>query len=104
MRRMQKNPALKMITAAHPFRSKREVASPHQVKVLLDSRKKKALDFSRAPIRAPRSGALRATGDQEGPPGDSSSLLLRHQGIYGYTRELLLRFVEWKPSPLERAE
>ena len=29
---------------------------------------------------------------------------LRHQGIYGYRRDLLLRFVRWKPSPLERAE
>ena len=29
---------------------------------------------------------------------------LRHQGIYGYTRDLLLQFVKWKPSPLERAE
>jgi 3-deoxy-manno-octulosonate cytidylyltransferase (CMP-KDO synthetase) len=31
-------------------------------------------------------------------------LFLRHQGIYGYTRDLLLRFVGWKSSPLERAE
>src|SRR4029453_18078231 len=28
----------------------------------------------------------------------------RHQGIYGYKRELLLRFVRWKPTPLEKAE
>ena len=28
----------------------------------------------------------------------------RHQGIYGYRRDLLLRFVRWKTSPLERAE
>ena len=28
----------------------------------------------------------------------------RHQGIYGYKRDLLLRFVRWKTSPLERAE
>ena len=31
-------------------------------------------------------------------------LYLRHQGIYGYTRDLLLRFVSWKMSPLERTE
>jgi 3-deoxy-manno-octulosonate cytidylyltransferase (CMP-KDO synthetase) len=31
-------------------------------------------------------------------------LFFRHQGIYGYTRDLLLRFVRWKTSPLERAE
>ncbi len=34
----------------------------------------------------------------------SDTIHLRHQGIYGYTRDLLLRFVRWKPSPLERAE
>jgi 3-deoxy-manno-octulosonate cytidylyltransferase (CMP-KDO synthetase) len=28
----------------------------------------------------------------------------RHQGIYGYRRDLLLRFVRWKTSPLEQAE
>jgi CMP-2-keto-3-deoxyoctulosonic acid synthetase len=32
------------------------------------------------------------------------SLFLRHQGIYGFRREILLQFVKWKPSPLERAE
>jgi 3-deoxy-manno-octulosonate cytidylyltransferase (CMP-KDO synthetase) len=31
-------------------------------------------------------------------------LYFRHQGIYGYRRDLLLRFVRWKTSPLERAE
>ena len=29
---------------------------------------------------------------------------LRHQGIYGFRRELLLQFVKWKPGVLERAE
>jgi 3-deoxy-manno-octulosonate cytidylyltransferase (CMP-KDO synthetase) len=29
---------------------------------------------------------------------------LRHQGIYGFRRETLLQFVNWKPTPLERAE
>ena len=28
----------------------------------------------------------------------------RHQGIYGYRRDLLLRFVRWRPTPLEKAE
>jgi 3-deoxy-manno-octulosonate cytidylyltransferase (CMP-KDO synthetase) len=31
-------------------------------------------------------------------------LILRHQGVYGYRRNLLLRFVRWNPSPLERVE
>ena len=29
---------------------------------------------------------------------------LRHQGIYGYRRQVLLDFVRWKPTPLEQAE
>jgi 3-deoxy-manno-octulosonate cytidylyltransferase (CMP-KDO synthetase) len=31
-------------------------------------------------------------------------VFLRHQGIYGFQRETLLRFVRWKPTPLERSE
>jgi 3-deoxy-manno-octulosonate cytidylyltransferase (CMP-KDO synthetase) len=29
---------------------------------------------------------------------------LRHQGIYGFRRDVLLQFVRWKPSHLECAE
>ena len=89
VRAMQRDPAIEMITAAHPFEKEDDVASPHQVKVVLNHAGE-ALYFSRAPIPF-----LRAT---------SPARPLRHQGIYGYTRELLLRFVQWKPSPLERAE
>jgi 3-deoxy-manno-octulosonate cytidylyltransferase (CMP-KDO synthetase) len=55
------------------------------------NQKGEALYFSRAPIPFSR---------------DRSDTLqyFRHQGIYGYTRKLLLRFVRWKTSPLERAE
>ena len=28
----------------------------------------------------------------------------RHKGIYGYTKDFLLKFVRWEPSPLELAE
>ena len=28
----------------------------------------------------------------------------RHQGIYGYERRFLARFVRWRPTPCERAE
>ncbi|CAN5451507.1 3-deoxy-manno-octulosonate cytidylyltransferase [soil metagenome] len=81
---------LEMITAAHPFANSAEVPSPHQVKVVLNAHGD-ALYFSRSPIPFPREDAARVTH-------------LRHQGIYGYSRKLLLRFVRWKPSPLERAE
>lgn len=87
---LQEDPTLEMITAAHRFADAAEVASPHQVKVVLDANSN-ALYFSRSAIPFMR---------------DSRSKLryLRHQGIYGYTRDLLLRFVAWKASPLERAE
>ena len=86
---MQGDRTIEMITAAHPFADPGEVESPHQVKVVL-SRAQDALYFSRAPIPFLRES--------------SPARPLRHQGIYGYTRDLLLRFVNWKPSPLERAE
>ena len=89
VREMQSDRTIEMITAAHPFADPGEVESPHQVKVVL-SRARDALYFSRAPIPFLRES--------------SPARPLRHQGIYGYTRDLLLRFVNWKPSPLERAE
>jgi len=89
-RKMQRNPKIEMITAAHPFENCADAQSPHQVKVVLD-RRKRALYFSRNPIPFAR--------DATAPV-----CYFRHQGIYGYRRDLLLRFVRWKPSPLEKAE
>jgi 3-deoxy-manno-octulosonate cytidylyltransferase (CMP-KDO synthetase) len=87
VRALQRDRKLEMITAAHPFADPAEAASPHQVKVVLN-RKSEALYFSRALI----------------PATKSKDLHFRHQGIYGYSRAFLLRFVRWKTSPLERAE
>jgi len=90
VRQMQRNPHIEMITAVHPFADPAEAQSPHQVKAVLD-RKNRALYFSRHAIPYPRH------------PGPGLRYF-RHQGIYGYRRELLLRFVRWAPSPLEKAE
>ena len=90
VRALQRDRKLEMITAAHPFADPREAESPHQVKVVL-SQKGEALYFSRALIPFDRDRA-------------STAQYFRHQGIYGYTRELLLQFVRWKTSPLECAE
>jgi 3-deoxy-manno-octulosonate cytidylyltransferase (CMP-KDO synthetase) len=87
---LQRDRKLEMITAAHPFADPREAESPHQVKVVVNGRNQ-ALYFSRSAIPFARDAYV--------PPQ-----YFRHQGIYGYTRDLLLRFVRWKPSPLERAE
>lgn len=80
--------SIQMVTAAHPFENPRDALSPHQVKVVVDMAGN-ALYFSRAPIPF----------DEKG-----HSMLLRHQGIYGFRRSALLKFVNWKPTPLERAE
>jgi len=90
---LRRDREIEMITAAHPFPAEADARSPHQVKVVLDG-SGDALYFSRAAI--PFHGA----GRTHGP----AAPFFRHQGIYGYSRELLLRFVRWKLSPLERAE
>ncbi|MGZ5003544.1 MAG: 3-deoxy-manno-octulosonate cytidylyltransferase [Chthoniobacterales bacterium] len=90
VREFERDPELEMVTAAHPFADASEAQSPHQVKVVIDSQSN-ALYFSRFAIPFIRDDRVAVTH-------------LRHQGIYGYTRDLLLRFVRWKPSPLERAE
>jgi 3-deoxy-manno-octulosonate cytidylyltransferase (CMP-KDO synthetase) len=88
---LRRNRDVGIITAAHPFSDARDALSPHQVKVVID-RAGNALYFSRALIPASRN------------PRSSCPLLLRHQGIYGFRRAILLQFVEWKPTPLERCE
>ena len=85
------HPALDMATAANPMESTDPaVLDPNVVKVVtaLDGR---ALYFSRSPLpyfRHPVEGLC----------------VLRHKGIYAYTRGFLERYVSWPPSPLERAE
>jgi len=90
VRELQRDKKLEMITAAHPFTDSGEAESPHQVKVVV-GKNGEALYFSRAAIPFFRDAATR-------------SEYFRHQGIYGYRCDLLLRFVRWKTSPLERAE
>ncbi|HSV64102.1 MAG TPA: 3-deoxy-manno-octulosonate cytidylyltransferase [Chthoniobacterales bacterium] len=90
VRELQRDKKLEMITAAHPFEDANDAQSPHQVKVVVNQ-SGDALYFSRAPIPFVRDAS-------EQPK------YFRHQGIYGYRRDLLLRFVRWKTSPLERAE
>ena len=105
VRELQRDRKLEMITAVHPFEDPSDVESPHQVKVVLN-KNGEALYFSRAAIPASRSGGLQTADELRRRFGKRRSLPLyfRHQGIYGYRRDLLLRFVRWKPSPLERAE
>ena len=99
VRKLRSGPAVSMVTAAHPFADPADAKSPHQVKLVVD-RSGRALYFSRAaiPYAVASAGGRRPIG---GPP---MPRYLRHQGIYGFRRDLLLQFVRWKPTPLERAE
>jgi 3-deoxy-manno-octulosonate cytidylyltransferase (CMP-KDO synthetase) len=106
VRKLDSDRSIKIITAAHPFRSEAEATSPHQVKVFVD-RSGHALDFSRSPIRSSRSNGFQAVDVSNRRFRNRRSmfpLMLRHQGIYGFRRAALLEFVKWKPSPRERAE
>jgi 3-deoxy-manno-octulosonate cytidylyltransferase (CMP-KDO synthetase) len=100
---LQQNRQMTIVTAAHPFENSRDALSPHQVKVVIDL-SGNALYFSRAPIPHSRNGGFLAADYPKRRFGNRRSLFLRHQGIYGFRREMLLQFVKWKPTPLEQAE
>jgi 3-deoxy-manno-octulosonate cytidylyltransferase (CMP-KDO synthetase) len=84
--KLRSNRKIDIVTAGHPFEDAAGISSPHQVKVVVDG-KGTALDFLRTV-----------------PPARSGLRILRHQGIYGFRRDALLRFVKWKPTARERAE
>jgi 3-deoxy-manno-octulosonate cytidylyltransferase (CMP-KDO synthetase) len=89
---LQNDPTLEMVTAASPFENEAEAANPNNVKVVT-ARDGKALYFSRSRIPFKRD----ESGSAASPP-------LWHIGIYGYRHDFLARFVQWKPTPLERIE
>ena len=86
---LRDHPALPMITAASPLEEQAAADNPNIVKVVL-SAAGDALYFSRSRIPYPRN-----------PPEVSC---YRHLGVYGFSREFLLQFVSWPPSPLEKTE
>lgn len=74
-----------LYTEAHP----QEYEQPSVVKVVIDTHGN-ALYFSRSRIPYPR---------------ESTDLpVWKHIGLYVFRRELLLKFAEWSPTPLERTE
>jgi 3-deoxy-manno-octulosonate cytidylyltransferase (CMP-KDO synthetase) len=90
VRLLQQNRQYQIVTAAHRFANPADALSPHQVKVVTDLFGT-ALYFSRAAIPFARET-------------NRNLKFLRHQGIYGFRRNALLRFVNWRRSPLERTE
>ena len=87
---LQDDPKLGMVTAANPLTDQADVQDPNVVKVVTDLAGR-AIYFSRSVIPHDRDGR-------------GGVKYLRHQGIYGYRRKVLLAFVKWKPTPLEKAE
>ena len=87
--KLRSDTSINIVTAAHPFADSAEAKSPHQNKVIVD-RNNCALYFSRSIIPYPASSY--------------PVRYLRHQGVYGFRRDALLQFVQWKPTPLERIE
>jgi 3-deoxy-manno-octulosonate cytidylyltransferase (CMP-KDO synthetase) len=91
---LAENSKISMITAANPLKELKDREDSNIVKVVL-SAQGNALYFSRSPIPFQRTPA---------PDNHSAPAYFRHKGIYGFTREFLLQFVRWDPSPLELAE
>ena len=87
---LQDDAKLGMVTAANPLTDPADVHNPNVVKVVTGLAGR-ALYFSRSVIPHDRDGR-------------GGIKYLRHQGIYGYRRKVLLAFVKWKPTPLEQAE
>lgn len=87
-----------MSTAATLIQFAEEWESPNVVKVVTDIRGR-ALYFSRRTIPFVREFSGGSFAEQA-----SQHPFLKHLGIYGYRRDVLLRLVEFPQSPLETAE
>lgn len=88
--RLRGDAELPMVTAASPLTDPAAIDNPNIVKVVLNKRRE-ALYFSRSVIPHGRNCH----------PGTA---WYRHQGIYGYSKDFLLQYVRWKPTPLELTE
>lgn len=90
---MLQDSAVEMITAATPLSDETHRNDPNVVKVILDQ-KKNALYFSRSLIPYHRDVS------------DAASAVrpLLHLGIYGFRKDILKKYVAYRPSPLECCE
>lgn len=79
-------------TAAIRFSKRKDYLDPHQVKVVLD-RNRYALYFSRSPIPFIRPGA-----------GSQDWEAYKHLGIYGYTKDVLMKLKTLESPYIEKSE
>ena len=90
---LKRDRTLEMVTAANLLTDPEEIKNPNCVKVVL-AKDGRALYFSRSVIPHPF-----------GPAADAPGVPYhRHQGIYGYERRFLRKFVRWQPTGYEKAE
>jgi 3-deoxy-manno-octulosonate cytidylyltransferase (CMP-KDO synthetase) len=87
-----------MSTAATAIKDPAEFDNPNVVKVVVNQAER-ALYFSRRTIPYVRDAASGSTVEQL-----AAFPFLKHLGIYGYRRDVLLKLVAFPQSPLERAE
>lgn len=92
---LERDPEASMSTLACEITERAEYESPNDVKVVLDNRGY-ALYFSRHGIPFVR--------DAEDPFADAPLKFLKHLGIYGYRRELLIAYADLPATPLEQSE
>ena len=88
---MTADPSLDMATAANPLDPADPAVNDANVVKVVTALDGRALYFSRSPLPFFHNAV----------PGLP---VLRHKGIYAYSRGFLERFVAWPPSPLEMAE
>jgi 3-deoxy-manno-octulosonate cytidylyltransferase (CMP-KDO synthetase) len=91
------DPSVRMSTLRRATTSPADIASPHVVKVVADSRGD-ALYFSRSPIPYHRND------DSADVVSGFSRTVWKHIGLYGFRRDFLLTFAALPRTPLEQAE
>lgn len=79
-------------TTAVPFQREEDYRNENQVKVVL-AHDNRALYFSRSPLPFYRKGNFAGT-----------PVALKHQGLYAYSREALVKLAQLPVAPLETAE
>ena len=89
-KKISSDPTICMITAAVLGINNLDLANSNIVKTVIN-KENNAIYFSRSVIPHQNS---------ESP----AAPCYRHKGIYGYTKDFLLKFVRWEPSPLELVE
>ena len=87
-----------MSTAATPIKNFSELDNPNVVKVVVNGAGR-ALYFSRRTIPYLREATSRPVNERL-----AAFPFLKHLGLYGFRREVLLRLVKFPVSPLENAE